>query len=1104
MSFRKFSILFLSVLTLFLLIMPLNISSKLSDAIVLRDLNDFEVVNVSEANRFEDEISTKFLVSINNSGYQSQRVFKDWMSGNSGSVRSRGVFDRAKRRFESLDSKTIWDPDYQNNRYNGVVGEVVMANTHKPLKSRTDKMRVIYYSEPGTIEIWGEPLYGLSEVPDEDVIFITSGDYHAVALKADGGLIGWGAGLVNTGTFPHYGQSQVPAGNDFTAIAAGDLHSLALRENGSLSAWGRNNHGQTSVPGGQDYIFIACGGMHSLAIRENGSIAAWGAGVSDTGIYPHFGQSIAPLGNDFVMVAAGTAHSIALKTDGTLLGWGRNNYGQINVPTGNDFVAISANNYHNLAMRADGSIVAWGRNTSGQCNVLPFTNYVFAAAGREHSLAVKNDGSLSAWGMNSWGQSNVPGGNHYTMVAGGYQHSLAISSVDFGLISPNGGEVWQSGTEKEIRWFYRGNDTVISLLFSEDGGENWLDLGSVSALANSYSWTVPFTLSANCLIRGQFVVDFENYEIESEAFFAITADEVPDINLIYPDNEGLQWQVGKVYEISWQSNDVVSVDLLYSINNGYSWIGIANDIPANTSSYVWTIPDIATEEGRIKIRSSENYNINDVSSHPFKIVKLNFINDFGGTELVGGEELQITLTAANLHRIVLSYSLDGDNWTLITNNLTQTTYNWMIPNINSAEAMLRITDYYDEEIFDISESFVISSLITLLHPIGGENLRVGYLYQIEWAADESVANVVIDYSVDNGLNWIPIRVIPYPAGAGSFNWLIPNNQSDECLVRVLNTDNSNILGQSSNPFTISDKNIVLIHPYGDDTLYPEEIQPIYWQHENLEVVNIDFSYDSGDHWLAVAESISANSSPYMWEIPKIGTNRGKLRIYHPDNEMISSISVGVLTIVHYNSPLNLTAELSNHGVELSWDTPYGFEGWENTSLNRTEQRSIRFNPTLLGYNVYMNGTLRNDVPIIENWYLESDPVIGAPNIFFVTAVYEEEESEPSNSVEVFGQNTDEYLNEALVTSLLGNYPNPFNPHTHIQFSLANSQEVRIDIYSVKGQRVRTLVNRLMPAGKHTVLWDGKVDNGRLAVSGIYFFCMKTKDYKSVGKMVMIK
>jgi len=90
------------------------------------------------------------------------------------------------------------------------------------------------------------------------------------------------------------------------------------------------------------------------------------------------------------------------------------------------------------------------------------------------------------------------------------------------------------------------------------------------------------------------------------------------------------------------------------------------------------------------------------------------------------------------------------------------------------------------------------------------------------------------------------------------------------------------------------------------------------------------------------------------------------------------------------------------------------------------------------------------------------------------------------------------------TALKGNYPNPFNPTTTIAFDLKQDDQVMIDIFNVKGQKVRTLINDFMKKGQHSVQWNGKDDQGKMAGSGIYFYSMRSGKYTSTRKMILMK
>jgi hypothetical protein len=85
-----------------------------------------------------------------------------------------------------------------------------------------------------------------------------------------------------------------------------------------------------------------------------------------------------------------------------------------------------------------------------------------------------------------------------------------------------------------------------------------------------------------------------------------------------------------------------------------------------------------------------------------------------------------------------------------------------------------------------------------------------------------------------------------------------------------------------------------------------------------------------------------------------------------------------------------------------------------------------------------------------------------------------------------------------------NYPNPFNPITHIDYSLARASEVSLIIYNSLGQKVKELVNSYKPVGKHTVQWDGMTDTGQMVSSGTYFYRIQAGDFVKVHKLVFLK
>jgi hypothetical protein len=85
-----------------------------------------------------------------------------------------------------------------------------------------------------------------------------------------------------------------------------------------------------------------------------------------------------------------------------------------------------------------------------------------------------------------------------------------------------------------------------------------------------------------------------------------------------------------------------------------------------------------------------------------------------------------------------------------------------------------------------------------------------------------------------------------------------------------------------------------------------------------------------------------------------------------------------------------------------------------------------------------------------------------------------------------------------------NYPNPFNPTTEISFSLADRSAVRLTVYNVLGQVVRTLTNEVMLPGTHSFTWDGKNSMGASVPSGVYLYSLNAGDQVLSKKMTLIK
>ncbi len=99
---------------------------------------------------------------------------------------------------------------------------------------------------------------------------------------------------------------------------------------------------------------------------------------------------------------------------------------------------------------------------------------------------------------------------------------------------------------------------------------------------------------------------------------------------------------------------------------------------------------------------------------------------------------------------------------------------------------------------------------------------------------------------------------------------------------------------------------------------------------------------------------------------------------------------------------------------------------------------------------------------------------------------------------------DEPGNRPRSFTLFQNYPNPFNPTTKIDFALPRSGRATLEVFNVVGQRIRVLFEGELPAGRHSIVWDGRETSGQMVGSGVYFYRLKSQNFSEIKRMVFLK
>ena len=85
------------------------------------------------------------------------------------------------------------------------------------------------------------------------------------------------------------------------------------------------------------------------------------------------------------------------------------------------------------------------------------------------------------------------------------------------------------------------------------------------------------------------------------------------------------------------------------------------------------------------------------------------------------------------------------------------------------------------------------------------------------------------------------------------------------------------------------------------------------------------------------------------------------------------------------------------------------------------------------------------------------------------------------------------------------YPNPFNPSTSLALSIRQDSRIRLDICDARGHLIRTLHDGMLSAGDHVMKWDGRMDNGRTAPSGLYLARIRDNvGHAQTRRMMLVK
>jgi hypothetical protein len=203
---------------------------------------------------------------------------------------------------------------------------------------------------------------------------------------------------------------------------------------------------------------------------------------------------------------------------------------------------------------------------------------------------------------------------------------------------------------------------------------------------------------------------------------------------------------------------------------------------------------------------------------------------------------------------------------------------------------------------------------------------------------------------------------------------------------------------------------------------------------------------------------------------------------HNDGRIGSILPTGILDVA-------FEADVQGGSVVLAWYPPAS--AGPAFDIRRAEVPSNgapdRFDVIARGRVVDSDGAVR---------FTDADAETGGRYLYSLSPAGSGEPLHTSQSVYV----------PVTAGALSQNYPNPFNPATRIEFLVPDGEarNVRLVVYDVSGARVRTLVDRVMKGGRHSVEWDGRNDRGQFVGSGVYFYRLVEHSFTATRKMLLLK
>ncbi|MCF8233832.1 MAG: T9SS type A sorting domain-containing protein [Bacteroidales bacterium] len=513
-------------------------------------------------------------------------------------------------------------------------------------------------------------------------------------------------------------------------------------------------------------------------------------------------------------------------------------------------------------------LISWQDNFSGSVDI-----YLYKGGAEDSEIQMGVTGSTYSWSI----PSGLDLATDYTvMIFKSDNHDVYLESAQFEItnqpsngeiyevLQPDGGENWLRGTSHLISW--RDNLTGNVDIEIYKGATLKTTLSDITG--STTTWDIPddevnYPNGSDYKVKVVSVDDDDIYAWGGT--FSISASLGGSITVLQPSIDGLIWQRGQTYLISWTDDLVEPVDIRLKNSETNEIDLIAEGVEGST--YEWTI-DEAQELGDkflIGIRSSEDYGIQDFSEFYFDIV-----NHTPGGQIYevfqpeAGDEWLLNSTyliswndnlTENVNIDLVDYDGAPDIIPIAT-EVGESTYSWTIDDDDfdlGDNYTVRISSVLNSGIKKESGTFSIiltSGDIDLEAPNGGESWTIGNNYWITWT-DNLTENVEIDlYKNDAYFDDIADDV-----EGSTYVWNTTGlTAADDYKVKVFSTLDEDISDISDDVFSLVDPVNIAVYPNPANSyvtitlngLSEGDYELSLFNQYNIEVLSTSFNISTGN------------------------------------------------------------------------------------------------------------------------------------------------------------------------------------------------------------------------------------------------------------------